>query len=172
MVSRSDFERHALLLKAKQDRFKDIESRFKAVKKQCTDVFDEYFSGVVGETSCRVRGDAPGEGVTVTKVVRTTVTFNADMVEKAIGKKLSQDVIMKRYEITDIDGLVAYLKKCNVEPSVFKSFLNITKTVDIRGLERLCELGLIDDEQLEGCYSVTEVGSYYRLREGKFDDGG
>lgn len=171
MVSRDDFERHALLLKAKQDRFKVIESKFNAIKKQCIDVFDEYFSGIAGETSCRVRDSTPGQGVTVTRVVRTTVAFDPDMVEKAIGKKLSQDVIVKKYDVADISGMVAYLKKCNVKPSVFKSFLNITKTVDVKELERLCELGLIDEKQLEGCYSVTKGSSYYRLREGKFDDG-
>lgn len=67
---------------------------------------------------------------------------------------MCKDVIDKSYTITDIDSLIIYLKSCGVDPKVFKSFINVTKTVDEKKLDKLADLGLIRKEQLEGCYTL------------------
>lgn len=55
-------------------------------------------------------------------------------------------VIDKSYTITDINRLIIYLKSCDVDPKAFKSFINVTKTVDEKKLDKLADLGLIRKE--------------------------
>ena len=91
------------------------------------------------------------------------MVFNADKLEKVLGKKISDNVIIKKYEIVDMFGLIAYLKECNVDPKIFKSFLSVTKSVDVKELERLDELGKISIEQLNGCYTVNKQKPYFTV---------
>lgn len=168
-ISAEEFNEAVILLFEKQKRFKEVESRFKQIKTECTQVIDQYFSQKRIEKSAIVGNDDSVIPIKVTKVNRTSVTFNADKVEKALGKDIASKVIDKRYEITDIFGLIEYLKSCGVDPKIFKSFLNVTKSVNVNELERLNELGEIDEDDLTGCFTITKHDPYYKLKPGKGD---
>lgn len=79
----------------------------------------------------------------VNKVQKTSVIFDVDALENNLSKEMCKDVIDKSYTITDINRLIIYLKSCGVDPKVFKSFINVTKTVDEKKLDKLADLGLI-----------------------------
>lgn len=85
---------------------------------------------------------------------------------------MCKDVIDKSYTITDINRLIVYLKSCGVDPKVFKSFINVTKTVDEKKLDKLADLGLISKEQLEGCYTLKRQKPYFtvKMKRGKHDE--
>ena len=85
---------------------------------------------------------------------------------------MSKNVIDKSYTITDINRLIIYLKSCGVDPKVFKSFINVTKTVDEKKLDKLAELGVIRKEQLEGCYTLKRKKPYFtvKMKLGKHDE--
>lgn len=164
-ISKIDFERSVILLHEKTKRFNELESKFKQIKESCTKCFDEYFAqNHIDKSQFVQSNDKALKGITVTKVQRTSVKFDANKLECALRKSIASKVIEKRYEIIDIEGLVEYLKTCNVDPQIFKSFIDVTKTVNVSELERLSELGEIDDEQVEGCYTVTNFDPYYKLR--------
>lgn len=169
-VSESDFTEAVLLLHEKTQRFKDVEARFKRIKSECTETIGRYFNENGIEKSVTVDSDDVMPSVIkVSKVERSSVNFNADRVEKALEKELASKVISKRYEINDIHGMIAYLKTCGVDPKIFKSFLNVTKTVNVKELERLSELGEVDEEDLDGCFTVTRSDPYYKIKAGKGD---
>lgn len=169
-LSEEDFVRAVTLLHEKSKRFKEVEGKFKKLKAECNRIIDQYFRENDIEKSTTVScDDAPLSGIKVSKVERVSVNFDADKVERALPKEAASKVINKRYEINDIFGLVSYLKACGVDPKVFKSFLSITKSVNVNELERLSTLGEIDERDLDGCFSVTKSEPYYKLRAGKGD---
>ena len=169
-ISKVDFERSVILLYEKTKRFKELESKFKQIKESCTKCFDEYFAQNHIDKSQFVQSDDEVlGGITVTKVQRTSVKFDANKLERALKKSVASKAIEKRYEIIDMKGLVEYLKTCDVDPQIFKSFIDVTKTVNVNELERLSELGEIDDEQVEGCYTITNSDPYYKLRVSRGD---
>lgn len=110
--------------------------------------------------------------VTVHKICKSKVVFDPGKVEKALGKAHSKEVINKTCSIADLDGLIAYLKSCGVDPKVFKSFLTVKKEVDVEKLERLEELGKVSEAQLKGCFEVKSQKPYYTvsLSKGQHDE--
>ena len=99
----------------------------------------------------------------VNRIQKSSVEFDPDKLAKALGKQLAKQVIIKKYEITDMDALIAYLKECDVDPKIFKSFLNVSQSVDIQELDRLEEIGKITAEQVKGCYTVKRQKPYFTV---------
>ena len=68
--------------------------------------------------------------------------------------------------------MIAYLKECNVDPKIFKSFLIVSKTVDTKELDRLDELGKISTEQVKGCYTIKRQKPYFTVGVKRGNDNG
>lgn len=148
--------------------FKNMEENFRNVKIKFYEDMDEYFESGSLEDDGSAIFNYPdlGEGaLKVTKVQRTSVEFKVDELEKILPKEIAKKIIVKRYEVIDMQGLASYLKKCNVDPNIFKGFLSVTKNVDVKELDRLEELGKISVEQLKGCYAVKKSSPYYTVSE-------
>ena len=101
--------------------------------------------------------------MSVKKVTPTTVVWDADKLEEALGKEYSKQVIDKTYAINDMDGLVSYLKSCGVNPKKFKTFIDVQKSVNVEVLEQLNAVGEIDKEDIKDCYVLDKKSSYLRL---------
>ena len=150
----------------KQTEFKEMQSHFGDEKAKFNSMMEDLFKGEDIEktavfTNCGVDGSC--ERYTVTRVQKVSVDFDPDRLEKSLGKEISKKVVRKSYEIIDIDGLIAYLKECDVDPKIFKSFLQIFKSVDLDELNKLEELGEISMEQVEGCYTVKRQNPYFTV---------
>lgn len=160
----------------KQTEFKDVQSQLNVEKANFNLLMERFFQGEAIDksvvfTNCGgITGEC--EKYTVTRVQRTSIDFDPERLEKSLGKELSRDVISKSYEIADIDGLIKYLKECGVDPKVFKSFLNVYKSVDYDALDRLEELGRISKEQVEGCYTVKRQKPYFTVSVKRGNDDG
>lgn len=147
---------------------KNMKENFENVKEQFYKDMDRYFESQELDNNSSVVFEYPmlGEGaLKVTRIQRATVDFKVDKLEKVLPKKVAKKVIIKRYEVIDMQGLTSYLKKCNVDPQVFKSFLSVSKCVDTKEIDKLEELGKISIEQLKGCYSVKKSNPYYTVSE-------
>lgn len=147
-----------------QKRFKQEQSRHEELKTRFYSDMEELFESEHIEKTFSF--DIPSfiEGtLEVNRVQKSTVAFDAGKLEKVLDKELCKDVIQKRYEIIDMFGLIAYLKECGVDPKIFKSFLSVTKTVDVKELERLEELGKVSLEQLSGCYTIKSHKPYFTV---------
>lgn len=157
----------------KQARFKKIQAEFNEMKAQFYSDMESYFEAEQIEGATTFESDEFADGdLQVTRTQKSSVEFNADKLEKALGKKLAKSVVLKQYQIIDMDGLIAYLKECNVDPSIFKSFLSVTKTVDTKELDRLEELGKVTLEQVKGCYSVKRQSPYFTVTVKRGQDDG
>lgn len=165
------FKEAVLLLNAKTQKFKEIKAKYEKIKEECVLTIDNYFNKHKAEKTASFNimslEDFGYTNVRVNKVQKSTVNFIPEKVEEAIGKELSSDVIIKSYTINDMQGLINYLKECDVDPNIFKEFVDVRKGIDTQELERLEAIGKISKEQLEDCYTVEKAKPYYTIKTGK-----
>ena len=151
----------------KKKRFEQIQTRFSEIKADFYNDMEDYFECNDIDDKL-IFDDSLNIGkLVVTRVQSTKVEFNPDKLEKALGKELSRGVIQKHYEIVDMNGLITYLRECGVNPKVFKSFISVRKTVNVKELDRLEELGKITAEQIKGCYTIKSQNPYFTVNAGK-----
>ena len=154
----------------KQKKFNQIQTKFGEMKADFYNNMEDYFkcNGVNNKLTIECDNlNCDCEVFTVTRVQGSKVEFNPDKLEKVLGKELCQNVIEKHYEITDMIGLVTYLKECGTNPKVFKSFISVRKSVNTKELDRLEELGMITAEQIKGCYTIKNQNPYFTINTGK-----
>lgn len=155
-----------------QKEFKERQERFNIIKQLFYNDAEELFNYEGIDKLVVDNEDLKGNELVVNRVQKTSVIFDIDALENNLSKEMSKDVIDKSYTITDINRLIIYLKSCGVDPKVFKSFINVTKTVDEKKLDKLADLGLIRKEQLEGCYTLKRKKPYFtvKMKRGKHDE--
>lgn len=149
-----------------QKEFKEKQERFNTIKQSFYNDAEELFN-YEGIDKLVIDNE-----LVVNKVQKTSVIFDVNALENNLSKEMCKDVIDKSYTLTDINRLIIYLKSCGVDPKVFKSFINVTKTVDEKKLDKLADLGLIRKEQLEGCYTLKRKKPYFtvKMKRGKHDE--
>lgn len=155
-----------------QKEFKETQERFNTIKQLFYNDAEELFNYEGISKLVIDNDDLEGNELVVNKVQKTSVIFDIDALENNLSKEMCKDVIDKSYTITDIDRLIVYLKSCGVDPKVFKSFINVTKTVDEKKIDKLADLGLISKEQFEGCYILKRQKPYFivKMKRGKHDE--
>lgn len=151
----------------KQNKFKQVQEKYNRAKAKFNSDMEEYFQEE-GITKISI-DEFVGGSLVVNRVQKVGIEFYPDKLEKAIGD-LSKDVIIKQYQIIDMPGLIEYLKECGVDSKVFKSFINVSKTVDTKELDRLEELGKITEEQIKGCYTIKRQNPYFTVGVKKGQD--
>lgn len=148
----------------KQTKFKSVQAQFNEIKAQFNSNMEDFFKRErIDKSTVFSCDEIVGDSLVVNRVQKSSVEFNPDKLEKVLGKDFGKQIIIKRYEITDMDALIAYLKECNVDPKIFKSFLNVSKSVDVKELDRLEELGKITAEQIKGCYTIKQQAPYFTV---------
>ena len=173
-LNSNEFRQSVLRYFQKQAKFKQIQTQFTELKNEFNNEATDYFE--CNDISGSFVLDSPDTfeagTLTVTRIQKSSVEFDPDKLEKALGKELSQNVILKRHEILDMPALVTYLKECGVDPKIFKSFIVTTKSVDTKELDRLEEIGKITTTQVQGCYTVKNQKPYFTvgLRKGQGDN--
>lgn len=148
----------------------ELERKYKELSKKYKEKKDKLSVAVQNYMFCN-KGCAEGfrfdvgqqQMLGVKKITPTSIIWDAEQLERSLDKEVAKEVIQKTYTITDIEGLVEYLKTCGVSPKKFKSFLYIEKRVDETKLEQLNALGEITPKQLEGCYTTSTKSSYLRI---------
>lgn len=155
-----------------QKEFKEKQERFNTIKQLFYNDAEELFNYEGIDKLVIDDEDLEGNELVVNRVQKTSVIFDIDALENNLSKEMYKDVVDKSYTITDINRLIIYLKSCGVDPKVFKSFLNVTKAVDEKKIDKLADLGLISKKQLEGCYTLKRKKPYFtvRMKRGKHDE--
>lgn len=149
----------------KNSEIKSLQKQMETLKKNfyasTSDFFDE--NDIEKEVSFSYNEIAVNTVLNIKKVQKVSVEFDADKTEKVLDKSLRDEVISKRYEITDIEGLIEYLKECGVNPKRFKSYISVEKSVDVSALENLVATGKVNESDFEGCYSVKKSNPYFSV---------
>ena len=149
----------------KKKKFDQIQTRFGEIKAEFYNDMEDYFKNNSVDGKLTIDSDefSGAKSFVVTRIQSSKIEFNADKLEKSLGKEFSRDVIQKHYEIVDMSGLVSYLKECGINSKVFKSFVSVKKTVNTKELDRLEELGKITADQIKGCYTVKTQSPYFTV---------
>ena len=79
-------------------------------------------------------------------------------------------LVEKEYYISDMHGLVKYLKSCGVDPKKFKKYLIVTEKVNQKKMDELSDIGDITREDIEGCYKLEEANGYLTINVKKDED--
>lgn len=142
-------------------------------KKESVAISNFMFSNMPGENGFDI---TLSEGYTyydnpkklhVTRARRKKVVWNVEMLKERMSKDKRKAVIKKEYVITDMDGLITYLKSCGVDPKKFKAYLSISESVDEKELNNLFEVGVITKNDIKGCYDVEMSEPYIVITERK-----
>lgn len=150
-------------LKAKEN-FELVEEDFRHYKEEFYSAMDEYFSGCKGK-SIEIESNTIGHGsLVVNRIEKTSISWDAEKLERKLERDIAKKVISKKYSISDMNGLAAYLRECGVDPKIFKKFLTIEKTVDEKMINKLGDTGYLSVRQIEGCYMVNKQSPYYTIK--------
>ena len=146
----------------KNRELKEMQGQMNVLKKNFYGSINEFFdeNDVDSEISFSYNEIADKQILRIKKVQKVSVNFDADSVDKVLDKEFSEQVIIKKYEVNDMPGLIAYLKECGVNPKVFKSFIDVKKSVDVSVLENLVATGKVS---LDGCYTTEKQNPYYTV---------
>lgn len=106
---------------------------------------------------------AVGGSFKIVRQVKRQIKWDLKKLLRNVGKKSYNEITDRSYEVIDFTGLAKYVKSLGGEPDIFKSFFNVTETVDEKKIDELGELGEIDTDQLSGCYEVIEGKPWFRI---------
>lgn len=146
--------------------FKIEKDKYEANKVLLTSKIYEYIDKLKEDTFIvESNGIERNKKLKVQKIVQKKVIFDIEKLKKKIDKKLLKKFIDKTYTINDFEGLVEYLKTCGVDPIKFKSYLQITENVNQKKLDQLSNLGVINEDDIKGCYEVKKNEGYIKFTE-------
>lgn len=161
-----EIKRAVVELREYRLKFKDIESQYKKKNEELQKKIREFmkvneFTEFKFLSKTRM-GDIP---LRVLNVVPKSITFDVKKLKERLDKKIFNEIVNKEYVINDFQGLVKYLKRCGVDPKKFKTFIDVTETVNTKKLDELGSLGEISEEDIDGCYEVTEKNGFVKITE-------
>lgn len=103
--------------------------------------------------------------IKVTRIRKKKIEWDLKKLKLCIGKKRFDKICEKQCTINNIDGLVAYLKTCGVDPKKFKNFVEVEKNINENILDAMLEKGEITETEIKGCYTVVVGEPYIKLTE-------
>lgn len=155
-----------------QQKLKDLQKKFDDAKANFELEMEEYFRK---NNIKRFRFSCDdnvleNDSLEVKMIERTNIVWDAEKLEKRLPKSIARKVIKKQYRVNDMQGLITYLKSCNVDPVVFKRYIQVDKTVDQKMVDQLGNLGQISVRNISGCYIVKCQKPYFTLSVKKGND--
>lgn len=156
--------------------FYDVKNRFdtqKAVfeenKADFKKAMDKYFNLIANEDGKVVIDSkdtlSGGKKITVTRVTPSKVLFDIDGIKSLLSKSNRKLVIKKNYSITNWLGLFELLKSHGVDFKEFMKYAKCEETIDSEQLDRLVELGEIDEASIRKFITVKPSNSYYKVMD-------
>lgn len=145
----------------------ELEQKYKAIKKKYEDKRNRLSTSIrnfmysKGINSFEyVKGN---DMLDVKSITQKRITWDADKLEKKIGKDLAEQVIEKEYLVNNMEGLIKLLKENGVNPKEFKKFITVNKKVNQNKFNELSELGDVTLDNVKGCYELKECNGYVKI---------
>lgn len=88
------------------------------------------------------------------KFERTNITYDIAALKQKLDKEILNEVITKKYAITNFEGVVKLLKSYGVPASEFKELIEVIPSVNRDAVKLLYDAGELTLEQLRGCYTA------------------
>lgn len=161
------------LYNARKARKRMTEELQEIEKEECKSISNYMYCNCPNEKSIEVLLDEHDNFylhptvVRVTKSNRTTVNYNIPKIKQIFDKGIVKRILTKRYEISDMEGLIKYLKSCGVNPKEFKRYIDVQESVNEQELEQMYSMGEIDKKQFRSCCDVDVGKTVFTLTEVK-----
>jgi hypothetical protein len=153
-----------LELNALEDKFKRVKKQYETKKnKLSTSIKNYMFANGENEISFKAENTIDSCMISVKKIAPQKILWDVDKLEQKLDKELCNEFVVKKYNISDMQGLIKYLKSCGVNPKKFKQYISVEKSVNVNALNQLSEVGDISKEDIEGCYTVNKAASYLKI---------
>ena len=150
----------------KQMEFSDIKKAFDQLKKSFEKEMELVFAkSETDSVSFSVGSDYKDELFVVKKRCRTYIKWNFQKLAINLGNKLFKQVVNKKYIVNNMLGLIEYLKSCNVDPNIFKKYIDVEYSLNEAELDNLELLGKVKVEQLEGCFNLSFSKPWYSVEK-------
>lgn len=150
----------------KQREFSDIKKAFDQLKKSFEKEMGLVFEkSETDSVSFSVGSDYEDELFVVKKRCRTYIKWNFQKLAINLGSKLFKQVVNKKYTVNNMLGLIEYLKSCNVDPNIFKKYIDVEYSLNEAELDNLELLGKVKAEQLEGCFNLSFSRPWYSVEK-------
>jgi hypothetical protein len=160
-----------LELNALEDKFKRIKKQYETKKNKLSVSIKNYmFANGENEINFKAENLADSSIINVKKVTPQKILWDIDKLEQQLDKELCNEIVTKKYNISDMQGLIKYLRSCGVNPKKFKSYLTVEKSINADTLNQLSEVGEIEKEDIEGCYTINKSSSYLRISVKKAEE--
>lgn len=101
----------------------------------------------------------------VTRARTKKITWLLDKLKQKLNKDTYKDLVDKTYTISDMQGLIKYLKSCGVDPKKFKKYIEVEEQLNEIKLNTYYETGALDKKDIEGCYTVKMGEPYIKITE-------
>lgn len=144
------------------------ERTFNDAKFDFSNCMDKYFDAVAnedGKLEVEVDDIKNIKKIIVSRITPSTVEWDTKRLRGILSKKEQKLVIHKHYQVINWKGLFDFLKASGVDFKQFLKYVEVTETVSDKQLDKLVELGAVDEEEVKECSSVRLKGSYYKLTE-------
>ena len=103
--------------------------------------------------------------IVVTRVTPSKVNFDVKGIKSILSKESRKLVVKKNYSITNWLGLFELLKSHGVDFKEFMKYASCEETIDSEQLDRLVELGEIDETLVRKYITVKASNSYYKVMD-------
>lgn len=145
-----------------EQKYKYAKEQYEEEKKKLSARIKTYMF-VNGVGSLRVHDKITDDNISVQSVNPKAIAWDADKLEKTIGRRECGAFVEKQYSITDMEGLVKYLQACGVDPAKFKKYIHVEKKVNQAKFNEWSELNEVDASELKDCYELKDISGYLRI---------
>lgn len=139
-----------------------LTNRHNTYRKMIQEYFDEHELKTMAVTVNEINNEC----LIATKVERVYIDYFVDKLKENLDPEIFNEVVFKKYEVTDMPGLIELLRTSGVNPKDFKKFLNIVITPNKESIKRLYSTGDITKSDLKGCYEAKIVKSIQIKQKG------
>lgn len=103
--------------------------------------------------------------IVLSKIQPTVVIFDVDKIKALLNKKERKLVIKRTITVNNWQGMFDYLKEQGIDFKEFSKFITITESIDEKQLQKLVDLGMIDEEEVKPHIKVKMKKPYYKVTE-------
>lgn len=103
--------------------------------------------------------------IVLSKIQPTAVIFDVDKIKALLNKEERKLVIKRTITVNNWQGMFDYLKEQGIDFKEFSKFITITESIDEKQLQKLVDLGTIDEEEVKPHIKVKMKKPYYKVTE-------
>lgn len=149
--------------------FENVSRAHENAKYEFKQQMDRYYDSACGDDG-KVEIDVTGKIKGYTKLIMTRVQpakviWDVGALRGVLTREQRKSVIRKQYTVTNWRKLLALLKDAGVDWQEFLSCVRITEEVNEPALDKLVDLGEVDESEVKECSEVKLGTPSYRFTE-------